>query len=328
MRVGYLCRGMGWAHAARGALVLPRLRRTPGIDAVELAACGAAVEHFDLAGLAHHDLRVPDELDHSGYAAHRIRTHLDAGARPDVVFSDELCFAPLVCRAMGVPSVLMVCSFRHYRECPPAFAAADRILLANWPAVSEIPEALRHKVTAIGPIVRRERDDQPTARASLGLPHGAFVATASFGNLHPTKRAYFASALSQLLRAWQHAPESAVLVIPLAAATVHELTGLSVPAAGVRCVGPTPRMNDYHLASDVVLTVGGSTTSHAVRNATPTVVLAPPTGLDRPPQRDLPREGDAAGDDHDRSRTAGGVAPPDDPPHSGAHTPTSALGQR
>ncbi len=35
-------------------------------------------------------------------------------------------------------------------------------------------------------------------------------------------------------------------------------------------------MNEYHVASDVVLTVGGSTTSHAVRNSVPTVVVEPP----------------------------------------------------
>ncbi len=204
-----------------------------------MGASGAAVDHLNLIGMPCHDLRVPDELDHSGYAAHRIRVLLDSAARPDVVLSDELCLAPLVCRAMGVPCVLVVCSFRHYRESPaavPAFAAATRILLATWAEVDEIPHALRHKVTAIGPIVRGERHDRSAARTVLGLPADAFVVTASFGSLNSAKRAYFAAALTTVILAWRHAAESDVLVIPLSEETVRDLTGLT-PTAGIAARG-------------------------------------------------------------------------------------------
>ncbi|SES30504.1 hypothetical protein SAMN05216188_13182 [Lentzea xinjiangensis] len=276
MRIDYLSRGTGWAHAARTALVAPALARRPGVEEVTIAASGSAVDYFAMTGLPYHDLRVPDELDHSGYAAYRIREHLRSRDGADrVVVSDELCLASLVCEA---PCVLIVCSFRHYDAGPEAFGTADRILLAGWSEVEPVPEAIRSKVTAIGPIVRVVGEDRPTARRVLDLPKDALVVTASFGLFYPTKRDYFRDALSAVLGAWRHAPADAVLVIPLTSATVRELLGGVALPDNARCVGPTGRMDRYHRASNTVLTVGGSTTSHAVRNGIPTVVINPPAG--------------------------------------------------
>ena len=322
VRIDYLCRGMGWAHAARTAAVVPELVRHPGIGDVVIAAAGSAVAYFDLAGVPCHDLRVPDDADHSGYAAYRIRRHLAAGGGADrVVVSDELCLAPLLCRADGVRCVLVVCSFRHYAAGARAFAAADRVLLASWPEVDAVPPALRHKVTAIGPIVRVTAGDG--ARASLGLPDTGLVVTVSLGSYHPTKVGYFRGALRTAVDAWRYAPADAVLVVPLPPATVAELLG-ATPPGNVWCVGATSRLDTYHLASDVVLTMGGSTTSHAVRNGIPTVVLNTPAGSrERRVTRHLAERSahvtatDCTGDGRvlwrlvERFACAGRVAPPD-----------------
>jgi hypothetical protein len=280
LRVDYLCRGMGWAHAARTAAVLPVLRGRPEIDTVAVAAAGSAVEYFGLVGTPCHDLRLPDDVDHSGYAAYRMRRYLAAASpqRTDrVVVSDELCLAPLLCRADRLPCVLMVCSFRHYMSShggARAFDAAEQILLASWPEVDAVPPALRHKVTAIGPIVRATTTDRAAARARLGLPPAGLVVTVSLGSYHPSKVDYFRAVLRMATKAWRHAPAGAPLVVPLPAATARELLDGALPA-DVRCVGATDRLDTYHLASDVVLSMGGSTTSHAVRNGVPTVVISP-----------------------------------------------------
>ncbi|MEV4313821.1 hypothetical protein [Actinocrispum sp. NPDC049592] len=274
MKIDYLCRGTGWAHAARSALIVPALARAPRVSELAIAATGSAVDYFAMSGTTCHDLKVPDSLDHSGYAAYRIRKHLRA-RKAHVVVSDELCLAPLVCE---VPCVLIVCSFRHYDAGPEAFAAADRILLAGWAEMEPIPEAIRRKVTAIGPIVRVTSEDQPTARRILGLSTEALVVTASFGSFHPTKREYFRTTLTQVITAWQHAPGDAVLVIPLTPSMTRDLLGGIRLPDNVRCTGPTDRMDLYHRASDTVLTLGGSTTSHALRNGIPTIVVNPPAG--------------------------------------------------
>ncbi len=271
MRIDYLCRGMGWAHAARTVAVVPDLARRPEVTDVAIAAAGSAIGYFDLVGMPCHDLRVPDDADHSAYAAYRIRRHLAGRGTADrVVVSDELCLAPLLCRADGVGCVLGVCSFRHFAAGARAFAAADRVLLASWPEVDAVPEALRHTVTAIGPIVRVTPGEG--ARAALGLPDTGLVVTVSLGSYHPTKIAYFRAALRTAVDAWRHAPADAVLVVPLPPTTVGELLG-APPPGNIWCVGATDRLDTYHVASTVVLTMGGSTTSHAVRNGIPTVVL-------------------------------------------------------
>ena len=269
--VDYLCRGMGWAHAARTAAVLPALARHPGIGDVTIAATGSAVGYFELVGTPCHDLRVPDDADHSAYAAYRIRRHLADRAGDRVVVSDELCLAPLLCRADGVPCVLVVCSFRHYGARPGAFAAAARILLASWAEVDAVPPALRDRVTAIGPVVRATPGDRDTARVSAGLPGGRVV-TVSLGSYHPTKVDYFRAVLRTAVDALRYAPSDTVLVVPLPAGTVKALLG-GVPPGNVWCVGATGDLDTYHVASDVVLTMGASTTGHAVRNGIPTVVL-------------------------------------------------------
>ncbi|GAB1510816.1 hypothetical protein [Actinophytocola sp. KF-1] len=320
VRVDYLCRGMGWAHAARTAAVVPDLVRRPGISDVAVAAAGSAVGYFDLVGMPCHDLRVPDDADHSAYAAYRIRRHLaERGTADRVVVSDELCLAPLLCRADGVRCVLVVCSFRHYGVGARAFAAADRVLLASWPEVDPVPAALRHKVTAIGPIVRMT----PRGGAPLGLPDTGLVVTVSLGSYHPTKVAYFRAALRTAVDAWRYAPADAVLVVPLPAAAVADLLG-APPPGNVWCVGATGRLDAYHVASAVVLTMGGSTTSHAVRNGIPTIVLNTLTeSRERRVARHLADRSahvaatDATGDGRvlwslvERFATAGRVPPPD-----------------
>jgi hypothetical protein len=225
LRVDYLCRGheVGTRRPHDGRRV--RLASTPRDRHRDGGR--SAVEYFGLVDTACHDLRVPGAADHSAYAAYRIGRHLASVSprRTDrVVVSDELCLVPLLCRADRLPCVLMICSFRHYTAShggARAFDAAERIVLASWSEVDVIPPALRHKVTAIGPIVNATNLDRGTARARLGLPADGLVGAVSLGSCHPLKVGYFRTVLRAATEAWRHM--SATLVVPLPATTVAEL---------------------------------------------------------------------------------------------------------
>jgi hypothetical protein len=276
----YLCRGHGYAHAARARLVLPELWDRVSSDGVEFASTGSGLDYLRTYDIPCIDLGIEDAADQSAGAAARLHDFLVSGPECGVVLADEFLRVPRICAGLGLPCVLLTCSFHFYDRQPLVLdfmGAADHIVLADWPEVHPVPTALGDRTTATGPIVPRIRLDRIRARAQLGLAESDFVATVAFGSLHPAKAAELRVAMAAVARAWQHAPTGSRLLMLFDAEEAAAVLG-DVPeaAAGITWVGRTRRAGHYYRASDIVFSAGTGTTSELVCNGVPTVAICPP----------------------------------------------------
>ncbi|WP_020576522.1 hypothetical protein [Actinopolymorpha alba] len=273
----YLCRGHGYGHASRARLILPALQALAGgPHRVELASAGAGVDYLRMYGITCVDLGIADTEDHSVRAGERIFDYLRGGDKPAVVFSDDLFFVPRMCAGLGIPCVLMMCSFYLTQGKPQVgvfLGSADHIVLPDWPEVEPIPSRLSHKVTAIGPIVPDITVDRQSARAALGIPESAFVATLALGRMYSVKSGILRQAASVVVQAWSRAPAGSRLLLLFDEREAEQTLGAVPQGPGISLVGRSNQASTYYRASDVVFSVGGSTTNELVKNAIPTVAV-------------------------------------------------------
>jgi hypothetical protein len=275
----YLCRGHGYAHAARARLILPELWERVSSDGVEFASACTGLDYLRTYDVPCIDLGIEDAADQSADAGARLHDFLDTRPECGVVLADEFLRVPRICAGLGLPCVLLTCSFHEYERQPLVLdfmGAADHIVLADWPEVHPVPPALAGRTTATGPIVRRIRVDRTQARAQLGLAEADFVATVAFGSLHPAKALDLRVATAAVVRAWQHAPAGARLVMLFDAEEASAVLGSVPDSAGISWVGRTSRADRYYRASDIVFSAGTGTTSELVCNGVPTVAVCPP----------------------------------------------------
>lgn len=276
----YVCRGHGYAHAARARLIIPELWERVGKDAVEFACTGTGLDYLRTYDIPCIDLSIDDAVDQSVEAGARLRHFLSARPECAVVLADEFLRVPRICAELGLPCVLLTCSFHDHERQPQVLdfvGAADHIVLADWSEVHPVPPALADRTTASGPLVPRIRLDRQQARSRLGMTALDFVATVAFGSLHPAKAEELRSAAAAIFAAWNHAPSGGRLVLLFDQAEAADVLG-NVPEAGtISWVGRTKHASTYYRASDVVFTSGSGTTAELVRNGIPTVAVCPPS---------------------------------------------------
>ncbi|GAA4205194.1 hypothetical protein GCM10022220_17070 [Actinocatenispora rupis] len=262
-RIEYLSRGHGHGHAATDVRVAAALR-TLGAE-VRLASYGSGLDHCTRRGVDCADLGIDDLHDQDPTAALRVLAYLRGRRGTDLVVAHEIFAAPSLCRALGLPCVLLTHWFFAEIGAPDRdalLATPDRLVLLDLAAAHDVPAALADRVEFTGPVAEPYPGDRPAARRQLGLDPAEYVVVVTTGAVTTHNRDRL-GALPARVRA----------ALPVRHARLLVLSG---PTA---VDDPAP----YHRAADVVVanaTFGAL--SELVAAGVPTVaVTGGPNPVDR-----------------------------------------------